>query len=54
MNTYVVTLQSETGRQREERVVASTQTSASNQALLRVVRDLGVKHTYRVLHVIEA
>lgn len=54
MTTYIVTLQSETGRQREERVVASTQTWASEQALLRCVREFGVKHTYRVLSVNEA
>jgi hypothetical protein len=53
VNAYVVTLQNETGGQREERVVASTATSASNQALLRCFRD-NPKHTYRVLHAIEA
>ena len=53
MNTYVVTLLNETGRERVERVVATTATSASNQALLRCFRD-NPKHTYRVLHALEA
>ena len=54
MNTYLVTLQNDVGRQREERVVATTAQSASNQALLRVVREIGPLHTYLVLHAIEA
>ena len=53
MKTYEVTLQSETGRQRVERVVASTAQSASNQALLRVNRELGAGHKFLVLHALE-
>lgn len=43
MKVYVVTLRNAAGREREERVVASTDTSASNQALLRVERETGAK-----------
>ena len=53
MVTYEVTLQGNTGRTRVERVTASTATSASNQALLRVTRELGVGHGYMVLHALE-
>lgn len=54
MVTYEVTLQGPTGRQRVERVTASSATSASNQALLRVTRELGKGHGWMVLHAIEA
>jgi len=53
MTTYIVTLRNGAGRERTERVVASTQTSASNQALLRCVREFGVKHDWMVALVIE-
>lgn len=41
MQPYIVTLRNAVGRERTERVVASTAQSASNQALLRVVRETG-------------
>ena len=43
MNVYIVTVRDAVGREREIRVVASTDTSASNQALLRVERETGRK-----------
>jgi hypothetical protein len=41
MTVFVVTLRNAVGRERTERVVASTETSACNQAVLRVTRETG-------------
>lgn len=41
MNVYEVTLRNAAGRERTERVVATTANSASNQALMRVEKLLG-------------
>lgn len=41
MTVYVVTLRRADGRERIEKIVATTEQSASNQALLRVKRALG-------------
>ena len=54
MLTYEVTLRNAAGRETVERVVASTATSASNQALLRMVRAFGVKHDWMVVSALEA
>ena len=43
MEAHIVTVRDAVGREREIRVVASTEQSASNQALLRVQRDTGRK-----------
>lgn len=41
MNVYEVTIRNPVGGEMVYRVVASTETSASNQALLRVQRETG-------------
>lgn len=41
MQPYVVVLRNAAGRERTERVVASTANSASTQAILRVTRETG-------------
>ena len=43
MTTHIVTVRDAVGRERDIRVVASTETSACNQALLRVERETGRK-----------
>ena len=43
MQAYEVTVRNAVGRERTLRVVASTETSASNQALLRIERETGAK-----------
>ncbi len=43
MDVHIVTVRDAVGRERVLRVVASTETSASNQALLRVERETGRK-----------
>lgn len=53
MNPYTVTLRDSDGKEREERVVASTAQSASNQALLRVRRATG-RDTWQVVTANEA
>lgn len=53
MEVWIVTLRNAVGRERQERVVASTAQSASNQALLRVLRETGQKD-WMVALVIEA
>ena len=50
MNVYIVTVRDAVGREREVRIVASNDTSASNQALLRVQRETGRKD-WQVVHV---
>jgi hypothetical protein len=52
MNVYTVTVRDADGKERTERLVASTSQSASNQALLRVERETGRK-TWMVAHVHE-
>ena len=43
MEVHIVTVRDAVGREREIRVVATTEQSASNQALLRVERETGRK-----------
>lgn len=43
MTAYIVTVRNAAGREREERVVASTEESACRQAVLRVERETGAK-----------
>jgi len=50
MKPYDVTVRNAAGRERVIRVVASTDTSASNQALLRVKRETGATD-WQVAHV---
>ena len=52
MKPYDVTVRNAAGRERVIRVVASTDQSASNQALLRVERETGAaKGEWTVAHV---
>ena len=53
MTPYTVTLRDADGKERAERIVASTATSASNQALLRVRRETG-RDTWQVVTANEA
>ena len=43
MEVHIVTVRDAVGREREVRVVASTENSAATQALLRVERETGRK-----------
>lgn len=53
MTPHEVTLRNAAGRERVERIMASTETSASNQALLRVERETGQKD-WQVVKVLPA
>jgi len=53
MQPYTVTLRDADGKERQERVVASTAQSASTQGLLRVQRETGRK-TWLVVSANEA
>ena len=48
MRPWSVRLRNDAGREREERIVASTGTSAATQAILRVQRETGQKDWYAV------
>jgi len=48
MNVWIVRLRNDVGREREERIVASSGTSACTQAILRVQRETGAKDWYAV------
>lgn len=54
MTVHIVTLRNAVGRERDERIVATTENSAATQALLRVERETGKKGDWQAVRVMPA